>query len=84
MDAWNEERTEHVEALLWAAWHNALLQRVKDFPTLDKVLGREPAPQDKRDLAEKLKAALMSVRPTGRGGPPGDTPEPAPAATAAE
>jgi len=57
---------------------------VKDFPPLDKVMGRKPPPPDRDLLAERLKAALMSVRPTGRGGPPPTNPDPVPTPRAAE
>ena len=62
---------------LWAAWHGAYMQRcdAKHFPRLEDLLRRpaKPAadtPEAKRALAEDLKAALMRVRPTGRGDPP--------------
>jgi hypothetical protein len=57
----------------------------KYFPSLDKLLRPKTpsAPQDKRVLAENLKAALMQVRPTGRGEPP-KAPGPDGTAVAAE
>lgn len=84
VDGWNEDRKEQHEALLWAAWHGAYLQRVdaKHFPSLEKLLRPQAAaragesPAGKRALAENLKAALMAIKPTGRGEPPaGQSPE---------
>jgi hypothetical protein len=87
VDGWNEDRREFHETLLWGAWHGAWLGRVeaKHFPPLDKLLKPRTAsaPQDKRVLAENLKAALMRVRPTGRGEPP-KAPGPDGTAVAAE
>jgi len=64
---------------LWAAWHGAYMQRcdAKHFPRLEDLIRRPArAPDDKAALAENLKAALMRVRPTGRGDlPPAQTPQ---------
>lgn len=60
IEAWNEERADSYEALLSAAWHGAVFERVKQIPSLDKVLGRKTAEDDPKKGAAAIKAALMA------------------------
>jgi hypothetical protein len=42
------------------AWHGAAFERVKQMPSLDKVLGRKTVEDDPKKGAEAIKAALLA------------------------
>lgn len=60
VEAWGEDRREQYEMLLSAAWHGAVLERVKQVPPLEKILGRKTVEDDPKKGAEAIKAALMA------------------------
>lgn len=45
---------------MWAAWHGAVFERVKQIPPLEKVLGRKTAEDDPVKGAQAIKAALLA------------------------
>lgn len=60
IEAWNEDRKDYFESLLWAAWHGAVFERAKQIPSLDKILGRKTVEDDPKKGAEAIKAALLA------------------------
>ena len=64
MEAEVDHRRHLHDELICAAWHSAVLARVKKMPPLKDLLSRHT---DKGDVAARLKATLKSSLPIRRG-----------------